>query len=105
MKVTVIYGNRYQILPTAYILHSKLVTSVSSVRRINDPEIHVRTKHETERCSTCKKRFVTKNDLKEHMNEEHRNKCDDCEEEFYSEIVITEHMKDEHETRMFENIF
>ena len=81
----------------------KLVTSVSTVRRINDPEVHVRSKHEAERCSECKKRFATKNDLQEHMNEEHRNKCDDCEEEFYSEIVITEHKKDEHKIRTFEN--
>ena len=81
----------------------KLVTSVSTVRRINDPEVHVRSKHEAERCSECKKRFATKNDLQEHMNEEHQIKCDVCEEEFYSETVMTEHRKDEHEIRTFEN--
>ena len=58
---------------------------------------HTRHVHETEACTECEMKVVTKSLLKIHMERMHAVKCESCNEPFFSKETLAEHRAKVHE--------
>ena len=65
--------------------------------RFENVSQHTRAVHETEACTECQMKVVTKSLLKIHMERMHAVKCESCDEQFYRKEIWAEHREKVHE--------